>query len=420
MAGIAVPPPEREIYPGEVSRRMTQAVRKTAGATAQRAERFYLPELDVLRFFAVFGVFLYHVLPGTVTAYHSEVWPGSLLNAGAFGVDLFFTLSGYLITSLLLKERDETGGINLKAFYARRTLRIWPLYYFSIGLAFLLTQLPTSMTSAPPFLGNVFGPIKANAYLFMALFVFNFNFDGCLMAEPMPITALLWSISVEEQFYAFWPWFARYFPRKRIVIIPVLMIAVGVIVRASLTFDLKRLVWNYTFVHFDSIAIGILIALLPALYPGTALRLLLALAGVASWAFAASWCKIPDSDNTLLISLGYPAIALGSGAFVLAALGARSLRASNAPLRFMIYLGKVSYGIYVYDIIAISAVKLLLFRGIIRNLLGVGWMPRTESVLYVVFAFGLNVAMATASYRFLESPFLRLKERFARVPSRAV
>ena len=85
---------------------------------------------------------------------------GTFGRAGAFGVDLFFALSGYLITGLLLRERERSGDINMKAFYARRTLRIWPLYYFSIGLAFLLTRLPESITSAPQFAHPLFLPMK--------------------------------------------------------------------------------------------------------------------------------------------------------------------------------------------------------------------------------------------------------------------
>ncbi len=142
-------------------------------------------------------------------------------------MDLFFTLSGYLITRLLLRERDETGDINLKAFYVRRTLRIWPLYYFSIALAFILSQLPASITSAQPFVANVFAPMPPIGYLFMATFVYNFNFYGTLLTNPPPFMAQLWSLSVEEQFYLFWPWFARYMPRRRIVVVPILMIAVG-------------------------------------------------------------------------------------------------------------------------------------------------------------------------------------------------
>ena len=110
---------------------MSPAIHKSAGTRSEHTERFYLPELDVLRFFAFFAVFLCHVAPDGPAFYDSHGALGRLGASGAFGVDLFFTLSGYLLTSLLLREREQSGDVNLRAFYARRTLRIWPLYYFS-------------------------------------------------------------------------------------------------------------------------------------------------------------------------------------------------------------------------------------------------------------------------------------------------
>ena len=386
---------------------------------ARPAERFYFPELDLLRFFAFFAVFIHH----WIGFYNEPGVLGVVGKAGAFGVDLFFTLSGYLITRLLLRERDESGDINLKAFYVRRTLRIWPLYYFSITLAFVLSQLPPSLTGAPPFVANVFAPMPPIGYFFMATFVYNFNFYGTLLTNPPPFMAQLWSLSVEEQFYLFWPWFARYMPRRRVFVVPILMIAVACIVRATLKFDTDRLMWNYTFVRIDPIAVGILIALLPALNFGRGLRLLLLLVGIASWGFAAGYCGIPIETvqyDTLKISLGFPAIAVGSGAFLLATLGTKSLNPSSTLVGTLMYLGKISYGLYMYNTIATNTVHLLQFRGALRlSVLG-NWSLWTESLLAILVSFGLNVAMAAASYRWLEAPFLRMKERFARVPSRAV
>lgn len=388
-----------------------------AGTRSESAERFYLQELDVLRFFAFFVVFVHHLpIPFVLNYYEPQSLLGTLGRSGAYGVDLFFTLSGYLITRLLLREREQTGDINLKAFYVRRTLRIWPLYYFAIALAFLLTQLPVTLTSAPQLLGDVFAPMKPTVYFFLAVFLFNFNFYKCALYNPMPFMALLWSISVEEQFYAIWPWVVRYIPRRRIAIVALTMIAVAGITRVSLKWDLIRLIWNYTFARLDPMAVGILLALIPALRPKPATRLLLVLLGIASWWFAAGWCGIPYHLDKLDISMGYPAIALGSGAFILAALGAESLRSNSAPVRLMVYLGKISYGLYVYNSIAYSAAALLVYKVLAPDS-GITWQTLS---LYVPVALGINVALAAGSYRWLEAPFLRLKERFTRVPSRAV
>jgi peptidoglycan/LPS O-acetylase OafA/YrhL len=250
----------------------------------------------------------------------------------------------------------------------------------------------------------------------MAIFLYNFNFYNCSISNPLPLMGLLWSVSVEEQFYLFWPWFVRYVPRTRIVIIPIAMIAVAVITRATLTWDLRRLLWNYTFARLDPIAVGILIALMPEQKPGRALRLLLVGVGVACWLFAAGWCGLPYGHGTLKISMGFPAIAIGCGAFLLAALDAESLRRNSAAVRSIVYLGKISYGLYVYNTIAYSAAAILVFKAIAPE------SDRSWILLsvYVLLAFGLNIALAAVSYRWLESPFLRLKRRFTRVPSGAI
>ncbi|MGA8795057.1 MAG: hypothetical protein WB498_19210, partial [Candidatus Binatus sp.] len=115
------------------------------------------------------------------------------------------------------------------------------------------------------------------------------------------------------------------------------------------------------------------------------------------------------------------AVALGSGAFLLATLGTKSLRSGSALVRCLIYLGKISYGLYVYQQIALFAARLLLFRGVLDGMLvAAGLPPWSAFPVYLILAFGLNVALAAVSYRWLEAPFLRLKERFTRVPSRAV
>ena len=342
---------------------------------------------------------------------------GDLAISGVFGVDLFFTLSGYLITSLLLRERDATGDINLKAFYARRTLRIWPLYYFMIGLTFLLTHLPASVVSAP-FWGNMFPPMSPSIYFFLAIFLFNFDFANGLNEGRGLVVYPLWSISVEEQFYLFWPWVVRYLPRKRLVLTPFIMLAIAAV--AHLLSLPMRLGWNGTFSRLDPIAIGVLIALLPRFELGTPTRLGLIVFGIVSWVCAVRYCTLPIQDTPLKVMIGYPLVALGSGAIVLAVLGIQIFRSGSPLARSLIYLGKISYGLYVYNIIAKTAGYLLLFNYGLKACTAAGLPEWTAWAAYVPFTFGLNVAMAAASYRWLESPFLRLKERFARVPSRAV
>jgi peptidoglycan/LPS O-acetylase OafA/YrhL len=397
---------------------VSQAIPKSArDLPPESAERFYLPELDVLRFFAFFAVFVYHLpLAGAVFFWRYGVF-GDLGISGIFGVDLFFTLSGFLITSLLLRERDESGEIDLRAFYARRTLRIWPLYYFVVGLTFLLTHLPASVTSAPLF-GNMFPPMRPSTYFFLAIFLFNFNFGNGFSTGQFPVMYPLWSVSVEEQFYLIWPWFARYLPRNRIMLAPLLMLAIATI--AHMLLLPLNLSWNSTLTRLDPIAIGILIALLPRLELRFPVRLGLIVFGVGSWLFAARYLKTPYHASTLSVTIGYPLVALGCGTMLLAILGMQGLRSGSALSRGLIYLGKISYGLYVYNPIAKTAGYLLLLNYGLKSFAAAGLPEWAAWSAYVAFVSGLNVAMAAASYRWLEAPFLRLKGRFTRVPSRAV
>ena len=163
--------------------------------------QYYRPELDVLRFFAFFSVFCYHALPGVEVGNHSgweraaAIGLSAFKSAGSFGVCLFFVLSSFLITELLIRERSKTGTVHIKAFYTRRILRIWPLYFFFLFVGFLLGHLVPEWNLETPRL-LAFLALLGNWYV--AVFGWSAN----------PI-APLWSISIEEQFYLIWPGLAK-------------------------------------------------------------------------------------------------------------------------------------------------------------------------------------------------------------------
>ena len=111
-------------------------------------DRFYHPELDALRFVAFLAVFIHHALPRDASLYIANglspavtQWLLTAKEAGAFGLDLFFALSAYLITELLLREHAQRGSFSIPAFYVRRALRIWPLYFTFLALTVLV--IPT-------------------------------------------------------------------------------------------------------------------------------------------------------------------------------------------------------------------------------------------------------------------------------------
>src|SRR5580704_2467620 len=175
---------------------VTPTPTSVASPSARRGKSFYRPELDVLRFFAFFSVFLYHFWrPTELYVQHGvprivAVLGNGLIQGGVFGVDLFFVLSAYLITELLLREKDECGSLDVRGFYLRRILRIWPLYFFYIGLALL------------PIFNQRHGFTWHHAAAFVLLAG---NWSVIAWGWPSPsIVVPLWTVSIEEQFYLAW------------------------------------------------------------------------------------------------------------------------------------------------------------------------------------------------------------------------
>ncbi len=124
---------------------LTQVQGEVLPMVPSNQRRFYFPELDGLRFYAFLGVFVCHTLPVGAAFYRGLHLPlpgfwSALVDAGASGVDLFFVLSAFLITSLLIREREATGGISLRLFYIRRVLRIWPLYLLVLMLGIVFAH----------------------------------------------------------------------------------------------------------------------------------------------------------------------------------------------------------------------------------------------------------------------------------------
>jgi peptidoglycan/LPS O-acetylase OafA/YrhL len=323
---------------------------------------FHLPELDTLRFGAFLLVFLHHALP------HSGSILAPIARAGALGVDLFFALSAYLITELLLREHRSRGAIDIRAFYVRRILRIWPLYYFA-----LLILVP-AMSILP-------GEHMPWAY-FASFATFAGNWACAAWGYPASSFALLWSVSIEEQFYLTWPWIVR------LGQLQLRRIAYGMLAVASVTRIVLVLrgvhhpgIWCNTLARLDPIAGGALLAcFLKGSLPEHTPRMRVFWIGLGAVSLIGAGANGGNEGWTVLVT--YPLAAAASVTIIFGTLGAR--------LRAGAYLGKISYGLYVFHAAVIRVV------------------PST------ILALPLTIAIAALSYRYLESPFLRLKDRFAR------
>lgn len=368
---------------------MTDAPISTANPTAGQSQSalqhnvrcHHIPGLNGLRAVAVFLVIFYHI--------GWEYVPGS------YGVMMFFVISGFLITWLLLKEYDQTGRVSLRDFYRRRTLRIFPAFYvYCFGLVAVLL---------------VFGRPVPWAHATSAIFYVS-NYYNAILGDPNNGFSHTWSLAIEEQFYLLWPTLLLLL-RRRPDHLPWAL--AGIIVA----------VWLYRFVlcfgfqvdqaylyasfdtRFDSLMVGCLLAVvlrqrrLDRLVNGLTLNPWLPLPTLALLILAIyfpqiSGVSVPRYRDVLGFLLTPPLIAL-----LMAQLIANHRHwlwswLESRPIR---YLGTISYSLYLYQQIILGPVEHVLHA----------W-PRP---LAVAGAIGATVLVASGSYFFVERPFLRWKIR---------
>jgi peptidoglycan/LPS O-acetylase OafA/YrhL len=380
---------------------------KESGTASKRY--VYRPELDVLRFVAFSGVFLFHTVDYPLDFYLQHHVPRILaevsraaIASGKYGVDLFFALSSYLITDLLIREKEQFGSLNVRSFYIRRILRIWPLYYFILIITLFI-----------PF----FDPDHQFGLKYFLPFIFlSGNWAFAAFGGPARVPASpLWSVSIEEQFYLFWPPVVARLSRQKIIYAALGMIIVANVARLMLhvTSATAMALWANTFAHLDSIAVGILLA---ATLHGRASSIQPS-ARIALLMFAAACMTlrgyfqivIGESVSWGNILIAWPIVVVACAVTLFAFIGLK-VHKSWLP-----YLGKVSYGLYAYHMFCIMLVDRLLA---IQHRLPEHSFLR--AALRECLSLGLTIAVAAISYAFLETPFLRLKERFTRVRSRPV
>ena len=372
----------------------------------------YRPELDAVRFLAFLLVFCHHAFHDILafnatgplrTLVGDSGWQVliGISSACGMGLCLFFCLSAYLITELLLREREKLHTISIRNFYVRRILRIWPLYAFGLLLGIGWGLIDHARGDWP----------RLAWYLLFAGNIYCANFGWSL--NPM---TPLWSISIEEQFYLIWPWAMRWVSRRGLFVCALVFILAANITLFRLGqrhANADTTIWANTLVQFQMFAAGILLALAPRrTVPGGArIGLLLTLAGPVLWFVACYVFQAKKSDGGLADSgsslvIGYALMALGCAAVLQ---GFSNLGPAHMP-RWAVSLGKVSYGLYVYHLSALRVTSTILY---VRH------VPHPLEVSAPI-ALLLTILLAKLSYAKLESPFLRLKRRFETVHSRPI
>ena len=373
--------------------------------------KVYLPGLHGLRFLAAFSVFFGHLEQAKDWLNYGELLGipfTKSLPLAADGVTLFFVLSGFLITHLLLTERTLTGTIKVRQFYLRRILRIWPLYYLFVFISFVvlpgISALHFPKLDMP--LTNSFWERFA-LYWLMSPHISNLLFPHPGVAGP------LWSVGVEEYFYAVWPHVIKRLNGE----LPWGLVAV---IALPICFRSKELTvyfhWSgyfrkfFELARFDCMAIGGAAAWIYFNRSDWAQFIFRREVQVAAWLLAVLHRYYPSNhgrydfygqfDNTM-DSLVFAAIIMNVG------LNPRSL--VTLENRFFRFMGEISYGFYVFHWLAIViCMNLLTYWGGISN-------SQLRNVLLLGSTFALTTAFASLSYYAWERRFLRLKAQHATI-----
>jgi peptidoglycan/LPS O-acetylase OafA/YrhL len=346
-------------------------------------------ELDALRGLAALAVVLYHLLP------HYFFW-------GWAAVDLFFVLSGYLITSIILRYEGSRGFI--VSFYARRSLRIWPIYFLTLFILIIINPL------LPRPQANLY-----QALPYYLTYTQNVWFYAGDAGTPLPLYVHTWSLAIEEQFYLLWPALLLLGGRRYLPLICCLGLAMAVGTRA---FGLHQ---HTLAAHSDGLVLGALLAYVLSRCRldesgTTSLQVKFGAVGLIGlaylgWGFAA-WGRGRLFAEEGPHWPGLTILAINSVFFALVALvvcnsGCRALwLLRRRPLS---YLGTISYGLYLYHWVVLGVISQV-------------WEAYgTGGRRWWIFGLQLFVSLAVAalSWRYIEAPILKLKERFGYAGDRA-
>ena len=372
-----------------------------------RKQKIYFPNLNGLRFIAAFLVIIHHIEQiksrFKIENYWGEGGIAFIGIIGKLGVVLFFVLSGFLITYLLLAEEHSFKKINIRQFYMRRILRIWPLYFLIIVLAFFV--LPNFEIFTYPGFGKDI--IYSNLLWKLILYAIFFPNLVITLFGIVPYASQTWSIGTEEQFYLIWPVLIKYLKKYRILLmltIIVTYLAFKFFLQTSFANylpykDVISSFWN-TF-PIDCMAIGGLYSIL--LFQKS--KLLKYLLRNDLFYFSICLVTLFMIKGVYIPYIHYEFYSVLFGLIILNFSANNKIKISleNKALN---YLGNISYGLYIYHPIGIVlAISISILIGFNTN-----WLLYPLSLLLTIIIAGL-------SYKYFENWFLKYKKRFSSILS---
>ena len=362
-----------------------QNVRGSTLSYAEYRRSRFFPSLDGIRCFCILAVLWHHSM--------AQVLPWQFFDRGFLGVDMFFILSGYLIVTLLLREKDRYGSISLSAFYARRTLRIFPIYYLLVFGTGVVTLFLSEDSATRRATNEIFG--------YAVTYTMNFA------PASESVYSHLWSLSIEEQFYLLWPLAEKRLARTAMA--PLLLLLFGLVVLADTGafhgHETDGLPWRLLIrgPFANAIVWGVLLAHLlhdPAWYERIRRMLRWRWSSVLILVLLLSVLAIPGQRH--------PWPALATHVLMTLFLAACLVRPRNplAPIlnfKPIAYVGVVSYGIYLYHMhVRHFCVALMHSFG------------AASPWLTFVLMTAASIGVASLSYHFLELPILAHRSRFVR------
>lgn len=389
--------------------------KKDTTKTIMSNEKLYFKNLDSIRFIAALMVFLQHAVSPSYQylPIKNTFWEKLLITMsnGGTGVSIFFVLSGFLITYLLISEYELNSKISIKNFYIRRLLRIWPLYFLVVAFSFLIY----------PFLKSLIGmnnPLGSN-FLYHLTFLSNFDVINiekhCFGSDAMSQN-ITWSVSIEEQFYLFWPLIFMFLP-KRLWVYSISIVILGSILFRIINNNDGVVLYFHTFSVLLDLAIGGLMAFLiksnkqfRSLFENSSTLTHITL-------FIFSFCLVFWGDKLFFFNYG---AAIGrvfvsfSFALIISAqaITKRKSKLDLGNMSFANKWGKYTYGIYLIHPIAITIIDIL-----VRTM----HFPKTNFIaLFSIGTIGfvLTLFLSKISFRYYESRFLSLKEKYTTIQTR--
>lgn len=356
-----------------------------------KISRRHFHTFDAFRFLAFFKVFLLH-LP--VVAFP---WFNYLRAGGGIGVQFFFVLSGFLISYIILEEQNNTGRFDLKNFFARRVLRIWPLYYLMVGVAFATST----------FIGNPSDSGYQPDWWMSLTFLENYKMMTTGMHPNVSPLGVMWSLCIEEHFYIIWG-LLLYFFSKRMPLIITLSIIIGIVSRyiyAANDIDSLDILTNIDLFAYGAIPAYLLVKRgntfeqsveSIAFYK----KMLLAAITIAVVIICSQYTSNDYSFVWMTTLLGVLFSAVLS--FTLPVNTRFHISDSNIMSR----LGVYTYGLYVYHtLVIILLVKIFAVKHIALT-------HPLYAIAFILLSLLLTIACSMASYHIFEKFFLRLKKKF--------